>query len=71
MTWTKLSDMPEPTFFNGPDTRPLESAGPDDVDREREERDWYDLEMAAREFLKAHGMAAMLRCVSRALEETR
>lgn len=35
---------------------------------EERERDWVDLETTAREFIASYGAAAMLRCVSRALE---
>ena len=37
-------------------------------DEERRERDWFALEVDARDFVKRYGAAAMLRCVSRALE---
>lgn len=36
-------------------------------DEERKQRDWFDLEIAAREFVKAYGPAAMVRCISEAL----
>lgn len=55
----------EPTAFNGPDTRPMPSVGEQEDLRER---DWHDLETAAREFIKTYGVSAMLRCVSRAIE---
>lgn len=37
-------------------------------DEERRERDWLALETAASDFVQTYGAAAMLRCVSRALE---
>ncbi len=58
--------QPEPTTFNGPDHRPMPSVGEQEDLRER---DWHDLETAAREFAKTYGVAAMLRCVSRILDE--
>jgi hypothetical protein len=57
--------MPEPTTFNGPDTRPMPSVGEGEDIRER---DWFDLEVAAREFVGKYGAATMLRCISRAIE---
>jgi hypothetical protein len=60
-----FTGKPEPVQFNGPDTRPMPSVGEDEDTRER---DWHDLETAAREFIKTYGVSAMLRCVSRAIE---
>jgi hypothetical protein len=65
-TWTRLTDIAEPTQWNGPDTRPMPSVGDDE---DIIERDFHDLETAAREFAKTYGVAAMLRCVSRILDE--
>lgn len=62
--WSWRDLFPEPTTFNGPDYRPMES-----VDEDIRERDWHDLETAAREFIEVYGAAAMLRCVSRALDK--
>ena len=61
--WSWLDLFPEPSQFNGEDMRPMES-----VPEEVQERDWHELESAAREFVDIYGAAAMLRCVSRALE---
>ena len=33
------------------------------------ERDWSDLEATAREFIQAYGVAALLRCISRAVDD--
>jgi hypothetical protein len=60
--------FPEPTTFSGDDLRPMPSvASP--TDEERKERDWSDLEAAARDFVKVYGVPALLRCVSRACDD--
>lgn len=61
-----LGIFPEPTSHNGPDLRQMPSSDPD-AD-ERKERDWSDLEAAARDFVKVYGVPAMLRCISRACD---
>lgn len=45
-----------------------EDAAAEQAAEERRERDWHDLESAARDFMQVYGVAAMLRCVSRATE---
>lgn len=55
----------DPTTWNGPDFRPMESVGESEDIRER---DWHDLESAVRDFMKTYGVAAMLRCVAGAVE---
>lgn len=37
------------------------------IAEDRRERDWSDLESAAKDFVKVYGGAAMLRCVAEAL----
>jgi hypothetical protein len=61
--------MPEPTTFNGPDTRPMESVGAET--EWATDRDWHDLESEARDFVKKYGVAAMLRCVAGAVERVK
>jgi hypothetical protein len=68
--WHHIADIavpsfPEPQTFNGSDNRPMASVGENE---DIIERDFHDLETAAREFIKTYGAAAMLRCVSFALE---
>ena len=59
--------MPEPTPWNGSDTRdwPSTESPQDELEREQ---DWTWLEVDCREFKKKYGAGALLRCVSRALE---
>lgn len=57
--------IPEPTTFNGPDTRPMPS---NDEHEDIRERDTAYLYAIAREFVQAHGAKAMLRCVADALD---
>jgi hypothetical protein len=45
-----------------------EDAKAEQAAEERREHDWADLEAAARDFVKAYGAAAMLRCVSEVLK---
>jgi hypothetical protein len=35
---------------------------------DRKERDWCDLENAAKDFVRTYGAAAMVRCISEALK---
>jgi hypothetical protein len=62
--------FPEPIPWIGDDPGPAPwERGEDTVDVEScVERDWADLEATAREFVAVYGVAAMLRCVSRAVE---
>lgn len=60
--WWFSSSPPEPIPWNGDDDRPMPSVGDDTEDVK--EREWHDLESHARDFIRAYGVAAMLRCIS-------
>lgn len=62
--------IPEPVTFNGGDPGPAPWEYREELDEEFvRERDWFDLEVEARTFLKKYGAAALLRCVANALRE--
>jgi hypothetical protein len=50
-------------------TEPLSCDDVTSTDEERKERDWSELEAAARDFVKVYGVPALLRCVSRACDD--
>lgn len=54
--------------WTGDDDRPDDARSQQLSDEEIVERDWADFEAAARDFVKKHGLGAMLRCLSRSVE---
>ncbi len=45
-----------------------EDAAAEQAAEERRERDWHDLESAARDFIDAYSVAELMRCIARACE---
>jgi hypothetical protein len=60
--------FPEPVPFNGDDLRDLPSVETHD-DEQARELEWARLEADARDFASRYGAGALLRCISRALDQ--
>lgn len=74
VAWSRLVDIMsavEPTEakqWTGEDDRPDDARAHALEQEALREREWHELAALAKDFVKSHGAAAMLRCVSEALK---